>query len=244
LTAHGAPDRLVLWDVDHTLITAWEFHKKLYRDAFTEMTGTPPAHVVDMSGRPDLASTTEMLQVNGIEPSRDNMERFSACLVRAMDENRDHLRQAGRQAPGAEAVLRALARRPGLAQTVVTGNLRYLAETKLDTLGLGNYLDFSIGGYGWDASERWRLVQVAKGRATTKFGVRFSETNTVVLGDTPKDVDAALRGGAAMIAVATGLTEATGLRAAGAHLVLPNLEDVDQVVTAIEDLTGAVGRPG
>jgi len=74
--------------------------------------------------------------------------------------------------------------------------------------------------------------------------VQFTEVNTVVLGDTPKDVDAALRGGAAMIAVATGLTDAAGLQAAGAHLVLPDLEDVERVVGAIDDMTAAVGRLG
>jgi phosphoglycolate phosphatase-like HAD superfamily hydrolase len=244
LSANGTPHRLILWDVDHTLITAWDFHKKLYRDAFTEMTGNPPVRLIDMSGRPDRASTAEMLEVNGLEPTEDRMERFSSCLAWAMDQNRDHLRQAGRQAPGAALVLRALADRPDVAQTVVTGNVRYLAEAKLATLGLGDYIDFSIGGYGWDASERWQLVKVAKERAAAKYGVQFSETNTVVLGDTPKDVDAALRGGAAIIAVATGLTDTAGLEAAGAHLVLPNLEDVDRVVSAIEDVTGAVGSLG
>jgi len=244
LSANDAPNRLVLWDVDHTLIAAWDFHKKLYCDAFTEMMGSSPATVVDMSGRPDRASTAEMLEVNGVEPTADHMERFSTHLARAMDRNRDHLRQAGRQAAGAADVLRTLAGLPGVAQTVVTGNVRYLAEAKLSTLGLGDYLDFSIGGYGWDAIERWRLVEVAKERASAKYGVQFTEVNTVVLGDTPKDVDAALRGGAATIAVATGLTGMADLEAAGAHLVLPNLEDVDRVVSAIEDVTGAVGRPG
>jgi len=244
LTTTRAPHRLILWDVDHTLITAWEFHKKLYRDAFTEMTGNAPLRLVDMSGRPDRASTAEMLEVNGLEPTEEHMDRFSTYLVWAMDQNRDHLRQAGRQAPGAAEVLRVLARRPGIAQTVVTGNVRYLAEAKLTTLGLGEYLDFSIGGYGWDASERWQLVKVAKDRAREKYGVEFTEANTVVIGDTPKDVDAALRGGATIIAVATGLTDAVGLAAAGAHLVLPNLEDLDRVVNAIEDVPGAVGSPG
>ena len=244
MTTNGAPHRLILWDVDHTLITAWEFHKKLYRDAFTEMTGNPPLHLVDMSGRPDRASTAEMLEVNGLEPTEDSMGRFSTYLHWAMDQNRDHLLQVGRQAPGAAEVLRVLAGRPGIAQTVVTGNVRYLAEAKLATLGFGDYLDFSIGGYGWDAHERWQLVTVAKDRARAKYGVEFSEANTVVIGDTPKDVDAALRGGATIIAVATGLTDAAGLAAAGAHLVLPNLEDVDRVVNAIEDVPGAVGSPG
>jgi len=244
LSANGAPTRLVLWDVDHTLIVAWDFHKKLYRDAFTQMTARPPDRMVDMSGRPDRASTTDMLQANGVEPTEDQLKRFSACLAWAMDHNRDHLRHAGRQAAGAERVLQVLAGRPDVAQTLVTGNLRYLAEVKLETLGLDGHLDYSIGGYGWDAIERWRLVEVAKERASAKYGVQFTEVNTVVLGDTPKDVDAALRGGAAMIAVATGLTDVAGLQAAGAHLVLPDLEDVERVVGAIDEMTAAVGRLG
>ena len=55
----------------------------------------------------------------------------------------------------------------------------------------------------------------------------------VVLGDTPRDVEAAQAVGATAIAVATGGYSHEELVATGADIVLPDFNDRDQVVAAI-----------
>ena len=121
-------------------------------------------------------------------------------------------------------------------QSVVTGNIRLLAEVKLAALGLRNGLDLCIGAYGDDHEDRTELVQVARRRAAAVHGrtpAAFAGTSTVVVGDTPLDVTAALAAGARAVGVATGSHPAADLRAAGAHAVLPDLTDTDAVLKAL-----------
>lgn len=121
-------------------------------------------------------------------------------------------------------------------QSVVTGNIRLLAEVKLAALGLHNGLDLCIGAYGDDHEDRIELVQVARRRAAAVHGRApdaFAGTSTVVIGDTPFDVAAALAAGARAVGVATGSHPAADLRDAGAHAVLPDLTDTDAVLEAL-----------
>jgi phosphoglycolate phosphatase-like HAD superfamily hydrolase len=61
----------------------------------------------------------------------------------------------------------------------------------------------------------------------------FDEKNTTVIGDTPRDVEAARQGGARIVAVATGVDSERELRAAGAPVVLRDLSDIDHAVSVI-----------
>jgi phosphoglycolate phosphatase-like HAD superfamily hydrolase len=61
----------------------------------------------------------------------------------------------------------------------------------------------------------------------------FAGTSTVVIGDTPLDVSAALSAGARAVGVATGTYSAADLAAAGAHAVLPNLSDASMVLDTL-----------
>jgi phosphoglycolate phosphatase-like HAD superfamily hydrolase len=54
-----------------------------------------------------------------------------------------------------------------------------------------------------------------------------------VIGDTTNDVTAALANGARAVGVATGSVTMEDLRQAGAHVVLPNLADVEAALQAI-----------
>jgi len=121
-------------------------------------------------------------------------------------------------------------------QSVLTGNVRQLAEVKLDALGLREGLDLCIGAYGEDHEDRTQLVHVARRRAAGVHGRSddaFEGTATVVIGDTPLDISAALDAGARAVGVATGSFAAADLMAAGAHAVLPDLTDTQLVLQAL-----------
>ncbi len=120
-----------------------------------------------------------------------------------------------------------------VVQSLLTGNIRELAEVKLGPLGLTEHLDLTVGAYG-DASEvRADLVPLARSRAALAYGRDFGGQATVLVGDTPHDVQAALVTGARAVGVATGSFTAADLAAAGAHAVLADLTDTRQVLAAI-----------
>jgi len=141
--------------------------------------------------------------------------------------------------PGVTEALEAVARVPSIVRSVLTGNIRPNAEAKLRLLGEHEHLlDRDVGGYGSDDVVRPRLVGAAQRKASEKYGVSFGPTSTVLVGDTERDVEAALEGGAMIVGVATGVTSEDELRGAGAHVVLPNLIDSTGFLEVIRELTG------
>jgi phosphoglycolate phosphatase-like HAD superfamily hydrolase len=140
----------------------------------------------------------------------------------------------GGAAPGSQATDRGPFGR--VYQSVLTGNIRPVAEMKLAALGLRDGLDLCIGAYGDDHEDRTELVHVARRRAAGVHGrsaTAFDGTSTVVIGDTPHDMSAALSAGARVIGVATGSYSEADLVAAGAHAVLSDLTDTPAVLRAL-----------
>ena len=120
-----------------------------------------------------------------------------------------------------------------MVQSVLTGNVRPMAEMKLGALGLDGHLDLEAGAYGESHEVRAELVHMARDNAARRYGTDFSGPATVLVGDTPLDVAAALETGARAVAVATGGTTAAALAESGAHAVLPDLTDTPAVLAAI-----------
>jgi phosphoglycolate phosphatase len=146
------------------------------------------------------------------------------------------LREQGRVLPGAAEAIAALAspRYAGqVIQSLLTGNIPELAEVKLAALGLTGHLDLAIGAYGNLSQVRADLVAVARRNATARYGGDFAGRATVLIGDTPKDVEAALVTGARAIAVASGSYSAEQLASAGADVVFADLTDTAGLVAAI-----------
>ena len=215
----AGPRLLVLWDVDHTLIETRGVGRAIYDRAFLAATGRPLAELAQISGRTELDIMAESLRMNGVEPSADAVARLVAALVQGYEAARRELTDTGRALPGAEDTLAALAQEPAIHQTVLTGNLRQVARIKLEVFGLDRYLDLESGAYGDDDSDRAKLVALARQRAARRTGVAFGGDATVLVGDTPKDVQAGLTAGVQVVAIATGKTSADALREAGAQTV-------------------------
>ena len=88
---------------------------------------------------------------------------------------------------------------------------------KLRVFGLDGWIDFEIGAYGDDEFDRSALVPLAWRRTLEHRGESYGGTRTVIIGDTVRDVQAALAHGTGIVAVASGHTSAEELRDAGAR---------------------------
>jgi len=186
-------------------------------------------------------------------PGRDAPGRDSADREVAGRDSADR-EVAGRDAPGRDAPGRDAPGRDGagrrgpapgrdgagfttanvrVVQSVLTGNVRRMAEIKLSAVGLDADLDLETGAYGDSHEIRSELVHLARGKAARKYGRGFAGTATVLVGDTPLDVAAARATGARAVAVATGGTSADKLAESGADVVLPDLTDTAAVLFAI-----------
>ena len=238
------PGLLVLWDVDHTLINAGRAGWRAYQLAFGQMFGRDVPASPSMAGRTDRAIALETLALAGVPDPRTQVDAFQQVLAQVAPSVADVVREHGRVLPGAAEAVRALTATgsaagggPGngdlLVQSVLTGNMRVLAQVKLGALGLDRVLDLRVGAYGDSHEIRADLVPLARANATAAYGADFSGPATVLVGDTPLDVEAALVAGARAVAVASGEFSVADLEAAGADAVLPDLTDTAAVLALI-----------
>jgi phosphoglycolate phosphatase len=221
---------LVLWDVDGTLIHNGGVSKRAYALGFEFLAGRPPAVKVMTDGMTDVAIMRSLFERQ--ELSTDLAERIPAAMERALASLVLQLRVLGHAMPGAREVIEALAKR-GIVQSVLSGNVAPNAFAKVAAFDLHFGLDFEVGGFGSDHEVRAMLVDVPRARAAAKYDRVFSRESTVLIGDTPRDVEAGRDGGARVIAVASGAFSVEELSAAGADVVLADLRDVDRVVEAV-----------
>jgi phosphoglycolate phosphatase len=228
--------RLVLWDVDLTLLDAGGAGAALIRRAFTALFGRPFPHLTtSLAGRTDRAIALEVLTVAGIDEPRARLDDFQRHIAALAPQLGPLLAERGRVLPGAAEALAALAGLDAglVVQSVLTGNMRATAAAKLAAFGLDRYLDLSIGAYGDEHEIRADLVPLARASAAAAHGADFAGRATVLIGDTPLDVEAARLSGARAVGVASGGFSAAELAAAGADAVLPGLADTGRVVAAI-----------
>jgi phosphoglycolate phosphatase len=224
---------LVLWDVDYTLVNAGGLGTRLYEVVFREMFGRELTAVAPKAGRTDRAIVLDTLALAGVAPAPSTVDAFLDALARVAASG--GVRADVRALPGAAAAIDELAS-TGVRQSVLTGNIRELAALKLGLAGLGDRLDLDVGAYGDVDSVRASLVPVARLAAWRAFGTDYGGLSTVLVGDTPLDVEAALAAGARAVGVATGSYSAASLVAAGAHIVLPDLTDPGLVLAAVTGL--------
>jgi phosphoglycolate phosphatase len=225
-------DLLVLWDVDYTLLSASGLGNSLYEAVFREMFGRELTAVAPKAGRTDRAIMLDTLGLAGVPEPRAHVDDFLAALAGRVTALDGSVQAEVHALPGASNAIAALAG-AGLRQSVLTGNIRPLAALKLRLAGLGDHLNLDAGAYGDVHEVRAELVPVARQAARTAYGADFCGASTVLIGDTPLDVAAALATGARAVAVATGSFAAADLAAAGAHAVLPDLTDASRVLTAV-----------
>ena len=226
---------LVLWDVDHTLMETGGVGAELFRAAFEQATGSPLEQEVTVTGRTEPAIFREAAERQSIAWSPELFDRYALLLARAYRERAGEMARRGRALPGAAEAVTALGREGTVVQSVLSGNLRPVAQVKLETFGLDTGLDLDVGAYGSDDTVRARLVRIAQHRASSKYQAAFDARATVLIGDTPADVQAGHEGGARVVAVASGRNTADELSQAGAEVVLHDLQDSDRLIHAILD---------
>ncbi|MDF3290124.1 HAD family hydrolase [Streptomyces silvisoli] len=226
-------ERLILWDIDHTLLDGGGVSRDAYASAFARVIRSPMAEMADMTGKTELLIAAETLELNGLTPSRDLLTTFITAVADELTARSHILAARGHVLPGAAEALEALSGIPGIHQSVLTGNMRTLAELKLKTFGLITHLNLEAGAYGDDAQERVALLPHAWQRAQEHYGREFRGAETVIVGDTLLDIATAKSGDARVIAVATGSAPLETLREAEADAVLPDLSDTQAFVKAV-----------
>ncbi|CAM5734534.1 Haloacid dehalogenase OS=Streptomyces microflavus OX=1919 GN=Smic_78820 PE=4 SV=1 [Streptomyces microflavus] len=218
--------KLVLWDIDHTLIATRGVGRKLFGKAFEEVTGTVMREQAIVDGMTEPVIFRETADLHGIRSDRAMFEDFARRSANLHRLHAHELSERGHALPGAATALAALAEMEGVVQSVVTGNIRPVAEIKLQVFGLDTHIRFPYGGYGEDHDDRAELVRTAITRTRHATTTPFTEADVLLIGDTPADIAAGRTAGVRVLGVATGRTTTPELDKAGATVTITGLEDL------------------
>jgi phosphoglycolate phosphatase-like HAD superfamily hydrolase len=249
LTPEVLINRLVLWNIDLTLMDVGRVTREAYAEAFRRVTGRPMRQLPQLPGRMESEIFFDALALNEAVPAagavggpagpggEELLARFTFELAGAFAARRDLLREQGRLLPGAAEAVAEVGAGPGVVQTVLTGTIKPNAIEKLRAFGLEEFFDIEIGGYGSQVYPKGAQLMMTRSRAADKYGTRFDEHSTVYIADSSRDVTAARTGGARCLAVASGRSTGGELRKAGADVVFDDLSDTAAVVHAVDRLT-------
>jgi phosphoglycolate phosphatase-like HAD superfamily hydrolase len=213
---------VVLFDVDETLVHTGGSGARSWTAAFQKLYGIPADIGQHTSaGETDPQVATETFKgVLGRDPTKDELSGLYAQYLLHLAE--DILTSAQyRVLPGVEATLRRLGD-AGVTLALVSGAMEGAARTKLIPANLNRF--FLFGAYGSDSPDRAELTRIAIEKATRLHG-RLQPAESYVVGDTPRDIEAARAARAVAVGVATGNYSVDELKAAGADHVLESLED-------------------
>jgi phosphoglycolate phosphatase len=218
----AAAVRLLLFDIDGTLLLCGPQTRGLFADALCEAFGT--AGDIDgynFGGRTDPQIVYDLMTGAGF-----TREEVAARLPRMRDAYLPRLesvldRRLMCLLPGVEELLERLEQRADVALALLTGNWEAGARTKLARFDLNRF--FPFGAYGSDGIHRSELPPIALARAERHLGRRIAPSEALVIGDSVHDVECGRDHGIPVLAVATGRTSEETLAAAGATWVVPDL---------------------
>src|SRR4051794_3320033 len=192
----------VLFDIDGTLISTGGAGARSWRYAFDELHGIP-ADIGEFTDAgmtdPTVAQLTFKSAV-GHEPSPREVATVMAAYLDRLPYEVQHSDKY-RVLDGAPELLRALGRQ-GILLGITSGAVEAAAHIKLSRAELNRF--FPFGGYGSDSPDRVELTLKAVERGGALVGERLDPPEVMVVGDTPKDMEAARGAGCVGVGVATG----------------------------------------
>lgn len=217
--------RLILFDIDGTLLECGPQVRPIFANALLQVFGTAVnLDWLDLAGRTDPGIVLDILRDLGVSEQEilarlpEVRAKYAERLERELD------RQCMRLLPAVTETLESLARRRDVVLGLLTGNWEPGARTKLSRFDLNRFFDF--GAFGCDAVDRSDLPPVALERAERLSGRRFRPEEALIVGDTVHDINCAQAHGIPVLAVATGRTTAETLRERGADRVVADLTEI------------------
>ena len=210
-----------LFDIDGTLLSTGGAGRRAMEAAFAALTGNKDACAAfSFAGMTDRAIARAGFLAVGESATAERIDALIAAYLQSL-HGEIGTSDGYRVLPGVTQVVAQLRQRAGCAIGLGTGNVRPGATVKLQRGGLAEHFDF--GGFGCDHEDRAELLRIGAERGAARLGHDPARCRVIVIGDTVRDVRAALAIGAACVAVGTSGTALDELRTAGATAVHADL---------------------
>jgi len=222
--------KVILWDIDGTLIRSGGAGEQAWLKALKELHGIDASmHGISWAGQTDPYISTLFFQKFQIPGTQENITRFLEKYV-------DHLpgeleRSKGKVLPGILEILRHIDASGEVEQGLLTGNLVRGAQYKLGHFGLWKY--FRIGGFADGHFERAGIAREALKKARERWGGAVEPEEILVIGDTPFDIDCGRAIGARTAGVGTGYCDWDALEARRPDYLFRDLGNVENFLVTV-----------
>ena len=224
--------KLLLFDIDGTLLVTGGAGRRAVVNGLQKVLGRiPDFSDIPFSGRTDPAILRDVLVKSGC-----SLDEAEILLPDALQSYSDALHKTlpGSEIevfPGVLQLLNRVEQHPDLVPALLTGNMEKNGYLKIRSAKIET--DFKLGAFGSDHEDRNILPEIAQQKSQQILGKTFPGKDTIVIGDTPRDVECGRVGGAFCIAVATGRFSVDELAECKPDLLLADLSDVDGFIEAI-----------
>jgi len=223
--------KLVLFDIDGTLITDGGASREAFASALLEVFGyRGELRRYDFSGRTDPQIAHMVLRDAGWNEADIDARapQLWSAYVAGLEK---HERSRVRELPGVRVLLDALRGDARVTLALLTGNIEPGARLKLSGPSLNDY--FPFGAFGSDSAKREELPPIAIERAEKVSGHRFRGRDVIIVGDSIYDVRCGVPHSATTIAIASGKTPAEALKAEKPDHFFASAEDRGGLLRAI-----------
>ena len=216
--------RLVLFDIDGTLVHTGHAGTKAFAQTFAHIFGLKHgSEKMKFAGRTDVSLVREFFKIHGVPESRDNFQQFFENYVFWLEQILGQT--AGRECADVRNFIGELLELPQPPMLgLLTGNIQLGAEIKLRHFGLWDY--FVMGGFADDHEERNHIAVAALARGRRVLDAHLQPQEIVVICDTPFDVRCGKFIGAKTLAVATGGSKFEELIKCGADWTVEDLTKI------------------
>ncbi len=229
-------ERLILFDIDGTLTRTQNGYVPFNETIFQTFGIAGDIRTVVPDGNTDPMIVEDIFARANVKIvfQESDWQKFTIHL---RERYHHHVQQGTttvRALPGAAELLRALSLDTGFSASVVTGNFEVTAAIKLEAAGLAPYL--RRGAYASDSRYRPDLPAVAKERWEKMMGRALPAAQCIVIGDTPKDLEAARHNQMKCILVGTGRYPVEELHYWHPDGCLSDLSDTDAVIAMLSEI--------
>lgn len=225
--------KLVLFDIDGTLLWTDGAGRRAMEGALTDLFGTPGDPSYRYDGKTDRQIAREQMRASGFDDATID-ERMDALIDRYVSRLEQELAidHGARLCAGVTPLLDAVEAHDRALLGLLTGNVERGAQRKLNRVGV-DFARFRVNAFGCDNEHRPELPGIAQRRAREVAGMDVSGDRLVIIGDTPADIHCGRSLGVRAIGVATGRYSVSELAEHSPAAVFETLENTDAVLDAI-----------
>ena len=226
--------RLVLFDIDGTLLSSEGLGRTAMRRALGSIFGSPGNPAYRYDGKTDRQIVRDVMRLEGHSDDYidSQMEKLIETYLEGLREGERSGKFNVRPLAGVVDLLDALEPRKDVVLGLLTGNVEPGARIKLLAAGIDPDR-FRVNAFGSDHEHRPELPAIAQRRASEKLGLDIEGGRMIVIGDTPADIACGRSLGAKAIGVASGHYTVEQLREHDPYAVFPSLEDTQQLLESI-----------